>query len=725
MLTKEVTRYGEEFNHISDVLQYSSDRTVGQYKTIRLHPMCKLGLSFIKLGLPDVIPQFSGADEEQVSITQAAFTPFWSRLVRNGLEQLDFGFKCMELLWEVRNLTYFDGEENIHSYSGTLPKLPKSLDGGTVEILVVEDDGSLRGFWQDSEEKRICLTKDRKALLFTNNLESGNFYGISELESIYPYWYDANINRQFHMRWLERKGTGIFKGSYPSGKSETATGEADNADIMLDLLNSIIEGVAVSIPSDTDENGNALWDIGLIEGQDKNNSFIEHQQYLDETILKGLVIPDKALVQGEVGARASIESFQSMFIQRKQDLLNQVVDIIDRYFVKNFVQLNFGTDAVINVKAGKLDDNSVYVANKVVQTLLEKDKISVDRQWLIDKTGIPIEEEEPEEEPVVESEEVTPAEEPEEEEVKEEDEKPEGGETQMAEMRYTNLNARERKYHLDEADTFLNTRSEQFKADITQELKYQNNRITEFVKQKYQNTADKATTIANDITISPSKIRGIVKGYIDDCYTYMFNLVQGTVENQREYSEKSQYIDFRYKLISDKMINDLETNVKAAASNGMMSGYSPAEVTQDINDVFTRYGTANLDRIANDEAGFALGRSNEDYFQINKKLVKNGTLPPAQAITRFQYSAVMDGVTTLLCQELNGMIVEAESPTMKKYSTPNHYNCRSIWLPITQGEINDPDYITDLSIDMSTGRPYTMDGLIATLPKKAVLQRTF
>ena len=50
-LLKEITKYGTGGYILNDVLYYSSDRTVSQYKVMRRYPMCWLGLQFIKLGL--------------------------------------------------------------------------------------------------------------------------------------------------------------------------------------------------------------------------------------------------------------------------------------------------------------------------------------------------------------------------------------------------------------------------------------------------------------------------------------------------------------------------------------------------------------------------------------------------------------------------------------------------------------------------------------------------
>jgi SPP1 gp7 family putative phage head morphogenesis protein len=51
-----------------------------------------------------------------------------------------------------------------------------------------------------------------------------------------------------------------------------------------------------------------------------------------------------------------------------------------------------------------------------------------------------------------------------------------------------------------------------------------------------------------------------------------------------------------------------------------------------------------------------------------------------------QFSAVMDKRTTPICRRLNGMIMDIENKFVSVYLPPNHYNCRSIIVPVTRYE---------------------------------------
>lgn len=52
-------------------------------------------------------------------------------------------------------------------------------------------------------------------------------------------------------------------------------------------------------------------------------------------------------------------------------------------------------------------------------------------------------------------------------------------------------------------------------------------------------------------------------------------------------------------------------------------------------------------------------------------------------VVALEYSAILDDRTTEICRELDGGIWSMGSEVLDKYRPPNHYNCRSLWIPIT------------------------------------------
>lgn len=66
-------------------------------------------------------------------------------------------------------------------------------------------------------------------------------------------------------------------------------------------------------------------------------------------------------------------------------------------------------------------------------------------------------------------------------------------------------------------------------------------------------------------------------------------------------------------------------------------------------------------------------------------------------VEALQYDAIVDRRTTKLCKHLDGRIVDINSKiTIAEYSPPNHFKCRSVWLPVTKYEEWEDNFDTSM-----------------------------
>jgi SPP1 gp7 family putative phage head morphogenesis protein len=748
ILYKDITKYSYWMS--TGELPYLSDRTIANYKKMRYHPMCTLGLNFTTLGLTEVPRVVECEDEKIKAICDVMLGRIWKRLLRDAWESLIYGFKPFEIRYAPGDLQYrLPDDDKVYTFNGTLFKQPKALDAEYVRIKV-DDTGMLTGFKQDFSMGEVTI-KDRKCFVVTHNFESGNYYGISALEPIYSTWYISSINMQFHTRWLERKGTGLFLGRYPVGKQDDGT---DNSTVMNEILDSIMEGTTIALPAGYDDGGRPMWDITLLDPGDKTDAFIQFHEYLDKMILRGLVIPERALTQGEVGARASVEAYTDIFITRKQDILDNVVDHISKYLLPHFVQLNFGDKIEVKVSAGRIDDASKENAYNLVTKLVEKDKIEIERKWLVEKTGIPIEEkeaidiieeaqakmgikpgaEEPEEEENPDEEKAAPDKEKKPVEAKDKGKIKEKDDDMMGEHghkhlslgedRWAAISAREQRFDLAATSTYLTQQSAKFQKALKDALLQQKAKIKAYLEKNIG--TGQPWSIADEIEIKIGSIKKAYQDALNAAYQYSYGKLKKIVEQKEEFAARERpFIGFRTSLSSKKLVNDLETAIKHAVSESITRGASNAQVLESFNAAYDTFLEGRLAVIAETEIGFAFGKSNMMYMLDNWREVDNGEIPPEKRIERMEYSAILDDKICDLCESLDGIVVEADSAVMQMYNPPLHYFCRCIWMPITQEEIDDPRVAnTDLTINEGTGRPYTSETLTASLGD-AINLRTF
>lgn len=72
-------------------------------------------------------------------------------------------------------------------------------------------------------------------------------------------------------------------------------------------------------------------------------------------------------------------------------------------------------------------------------------------------------------------------------------------------------------------------------------------------------------------------------------------------------------------------------------------------------------------------------------------------------VEALEYSAILDDRTTEICQSLDGYTAADDSGTWDKYRPPNHYNCRSVLVPITQIDGWDGQDDADPGVDPAPG----------------------
>ncbi|MCX8113676.1 MAG: DUF935 family protein [Burkholderiaceae bacterium] len=61
-------------------------------------------------------------------------------------------------------------------------------------------------------------------------------------------------------------------------------------------------------------------------------------------------------------------------------------------------------------------------------------------------------------------------------------------------------------------------------------------------------------------------------------------------------------------------------------------------------------------------------------------------------VVALRYSAILDQRTTQICEHLHDRVYRADSDVWDEYRPPNHYNCRSVLVPITQLDLQNGDW---------------------------------
>lgn len=144
--------------------------------------------------------------------------------------------------------------------------------------------------------------------------------------------------------------------------------------------------------------------------------------------------------------------------------------------------------------------------------------------------------------------------------------------------------------------------------------------------------------------------------------------------------------------------DELLSSVKKAILEGVKQGKPVGQIVKDIETRFTWYAAGGEPDLV-DITGSRLETTvrtnvNSAYNQGRRQWFESEELD--NYVVGYQYSAILDDRVTDICAHLDGMKWRVTNVgTINKLTPPNHYNCRSLLVPITKDD--EWDYEEDPS----------------------------
>lgn len=176
--------------------------------------------------------------------------------------------------------------------------------------------------------------------------------------------------------------------------------------------------------------------------------------------------------------------------------------------------------------------------------------------------------------------------------------------------------------------------------------------------------------------------------------------------NDQLLQDAMRHIEGRAYLATGSVVADAEAIVRNAVSRGISAGRSIEDISRDAYVQLARNGfltsgdlmeatglgaaevtellgdseamqAARLDTIVRTNVFDAFNEARFDYF-TDESL--------GGFVQAFEYSAILDENTTEICEELDGSTWKADNPVWDTHTPPNHYNCRSVLIPVVVGD---------------------------------------
>lgn len=285
----------------------------------------------------------------------------WDDLLRQALLNTAYGVMVFEKVFEAREI---EGATRI-VWRKLAPRLPSSITAWSLK------DGS-DGIQQATSDGNACEIPIEKLVIFTNEKEGDNWWGVSMLRAAYKHWYIKSNLEKIDAIAHERQGLGLPFVKLGANASDADRRQAENV-----LSNTRAH-----------ENGYLVEPDGMsVEFKDMHASGTKDAaraiDYHDRLITKAVLAQFLNLGSGSSGSFALSQDHSALFLQSIEAIANGIADALNKYAIKQLVDLNFDVKGAYP----KLDYSGI--------SRTDVDAISVAYQRLVQVGGIkPIKEDE-------------------------------------------------------------------------------------------------------------------------------------------------------------------------------------------------------------------------------------------------------------------------------------------------------------------------------------------
>ncbi len=308
------------------------------------------------------------APAEAVDLITKLFLPIREPLVeRSLLGGIDFGHQPFEKVFAER-----DGYLQITKFKPLLHDIN--------EILVDKGTGAFIGFRNGEGQGSVTIPLD-KCLLLYFRVEGTNWAGEALLENdreTWNQWLDCNKGAVRYDRMVAGSRYVI---RHPDGESvDPISGQrlpnwqvADNLLAKLESVLPVVMPDQVTGYTEALNRGDQKWQIEILEDSTgRQPTFIERLRYLDSLKCRGMLIPERSILEGQYGTKAEAGEQIDLALTHADLTHRHVTRLINWYAVDQVLGLNWG-EAMrgrVRLQAAPIRDAKLAHLKDVYQAIL-------------------------------------------------------------------------------------------------------------------------------------------------------------------------------------------------------------------------------------------------------------------------------------------------------------------------------------------------------------------
>lgn len=371
--------------------------TYAQLRTLRKDPTIALGRGLLVSGV--MAGAWSVESDDDASDAAVDFVksllPLREGVMKNAVSfgRIDYGWMPFEKIFTVR--------------AGLLTVRLKPLLVDITTILI-DGHGNFRGYRQAAAQSATPINiPAEQCLHIAFDQEGSNHYGTPLLENvraIQTAWDNCNAGAK---RYDEKIAGSHFVVHYPPGSSEIDGETVQNADIAAQILTALESSGSLSLPSTTADYVQELagpgvadlykWDVKLLSDTSaRQPAFGERLKYLDTLKIRGLILPERSMLEGQSGTKAEAGVHIGLAITHMEGIDTTITQAVNEQIVEPLLVLNFGAGAEHKARLvpAPLVDLKIEFLRKLYLALAPNESGTIDTEALKESLSIPIRESE-------------------------------------------------------------------------------------------------------------------------------------------------------------------------------------------------------------------------------------------------------------------------------------------------------------------------------------------
>jgi SPP1 gp7 family putative phage head morphogenesis protein len=618
----------------------------------------------------------------------------FKKFVSECLTYLDFGFSIHEFI-----LSYYEHLDlgNLHILGGLGFRKQNTI----TRFLVNKKQGFTgivqQAFGDTTDNKSIDVTIPReKLIVFTNEEEGDNYEGISLLRACYGPWFRKNLYLKLNAIGNEKASIGIPIGKYPKG-AETSSQKTSFINALANF--SIHESAFIAFPDG--------YDVKIEKIDFDSEKLLASIQYEDSQMAKSILLQFLELGQNGNGGSYALGADQSDIALSSFQFIGDLICSKINQLSKKLVEMNYGpVEKIPLCKVSGINSKAGTELANIVGTLIDKRVIKADQTletYFRKIYNLPMADETPEMET-----------------------KEAAGENNKDVPPIPDNIIKNSEIKLAESDSFSSYRELTIYekpinfAEIKKDMDFERDRLLRTLKARIVQINEKTlrdleiilrknqenrSGVMIDFEVNTSSLKKVLIESMSDIVATGSNEAKKELETKLGTEIKlaeswKRNLEFLPKQVKNALL--LQANmqsktvgdrIKKIIAFGVMAGddfkQPDKQIISDIEDELDKYvNSPEIMTAANTITSQCINRGRQGYLFDSDNL---------ESIQAFQYSAVIDDRTTDLCLSLDGQIFKPDDIESQRFMPPNHYNCRSILVPITINEKKPK--VTGLDID--------------------------